>query len=215
MQLKEFLPHKLTKNNQARGSMILPIYLYGDPIFKKPAQKLDQVDDKFIETLKNMFKTMEIADGIGLAATQVGIPYSFAVIDLSAYDEYRDFKRMVIINPEIIHSSGEFLMEEGCLSIPGIRAEIIRPEKIVLKYHDIDFKVNEIECDGLLARVIQHEVDHLKGKFFIDYLSPVRLKMLKPKLTKIKKGEVRPHYPFVVPGTRKVIIPDSKIEKST
>jgi len=194
--------------------MIMPIYLYGDPIFKKPAQKLKSIDDKFIETLKDMFETMEVADGIGLAATQVGIPYSFAVIDVSVYDEYKDFKRMVIINPEIIHSEGEDIMEEGCLSIPGIRAEIIRPAKVVLRYQDIDLKFNEIECEGLLARVVQHEVDHLYGKFFIDYLSPVRLKTLKPRLTRIKKGEVRAHYPVVIPGTKKVIAPKSSVEDS-
>ncbi|MCS7230309.1 MAG: peptide deformylase [Candidatus Kryptonium sp.] len=192
--------------------MILPIYLYGDPIFKKPAQKVKHIDDKFIETLKDMFETMEVADGIGLAATQVGIPYSFAVIDVSVYEEYKDFKRMVIINPEIIYASGEDVMEEGCLSIPGLRAEIIRPAKIVLKYQDIDLTTNEMECEGLLARVVQHEVDHLNGKFFIDYLSPIRLKTLKPKLSKIKKGEVKAHYPIVIPGTRKVIAPDVKSE---
>ncbi len=196
--------------------MILPIYLYGDPIFKKPARKLTDIDDNFIETLKDMFETMEVADGIGLAATQVGIPYSFAVIDVSIYEEYKDFKRMVIINPEIVYSSGEEIMEEGCLSIPGIRAEIIRPAKVVLRYQDIDFKTNEIECEGLLARVVQHEVDHLYGKFFIDYLSPVNLKMLKPKLTKIKRGEVKAHYPIVIPGTKKVISPDEiQVKKST
>ncbi len=196
--------------------MILPIYLYGDPIFKKPARKLTDIDDNFIETLKDMFETMEVADGIGLAATQVGIPYSFAVIDVSVYEEYKDFKRMVIINPEIVYSSGEEIMEEGCLSIPGIRAEIIRPAKVVLRYQDIDFKTNEIECEGLLARVVQHEVDHLYGKFFIDYLSPVNLKMLKPKLTKIKRGEVKAHYPLVIPGTKKVISPDEiQVKKST
>ncbi|WP_081040610.1 peptide deformylase [Candidatus Kryptobacter tengchongensis] len=195
--------------------MILPIYLYGDPIFKKPAQKVKQIDDRFIETLKDMFETMEVADGIGLAATQVGIPYSFAVIDVSVYEEYKDFKRMVIINPEIVYSSGEDVMEEGCLSIPGIRAEIIRPAKVVLRYHDIDFKVNEIECEGLLARVVQHEVDHLYGKFFIDYLSPVRLKALKPKLTKIKRGEIKAHYPVIVPGTKKIVVPEAQSEKGT
>lgn len=195
--------------------MIMPIHLYGDPVFKKPAKKLTDINDDFIETLKNMFETMEIADGIGLAATQVGIPYSFAVIDVSIYEEYKDFKRMVIINPEIIYSSGEEIMEEGCLSIPGIRAEIIRPAKVVLRYRDIDFKVNELECDGLLARVVQHEVDHLYGKFFIDYLSPVNLKILKPKLTKIRKGEVRTHYPVVVPGTKKVInLDEGQVKKS-
>ncbi|CUU05345.1 peptide deformylase [Candidatus Thermokryptus mobilis] len=188
--------------------MILPIYLYGDPIFKKPAQKVKWVDEKFIDTLKDMFETMTVADGIGLAATQVGIPFSFAVIDVSVYEEYKDFKRMVIINPEIVHSDGEDVMEEGCLSIPGIRAEIIRPAKVVLRYQDIDMKVNEIECEGLLARVVQHEVDHLYGKFFIDYLSPVRLKTLKPKLTKIRRGNVKAHYPVVVPGTKKVIFPE-------
>jgi len=193
--------------------MILPIYLYGDPIFKKPAKKVEKIDDKFIETLKDMFETMEVADGIGLASTQVGIPYSFAVIDLSVYEEYKDFKKMVIINPEIIYSSGEEVMEEGCLSIPGIRAEIIRPDKIVLRYQDIDFKVNEIECEGLLARVVQHEVDHLYGKFFIDYLSPVRLKILKPRLAKIKKGEVKTHYPIVEPGTKRIINPEPESDK--
>ncbi len=195
--------------------MILPIYLYGDPIFKKPAKKLKDIDDKFIETLKDMFETMELSDGIGLAATQVGIPYAFAVIDVSVYDEYKDFKRMVIINPEIVYSEGEDIMEEGCLSIPGIRASIIRPARVVLKYQDIDFKTNEIDCDGLLARVIQHEVDHLYGKFFIDYLSPVNLKMLKPRLAKIKKGKVKTHYPVVIPGTKKVVVPENNVAKKS
>jgi len=195
--------------------VILPIYLYGDPIFKKPARKIKDIDDKFIETLKNMFETMEVADGIGLAATQVGIPYSFAVIDVSVYEEYKDFKRMVIINPEIVYSDGEDIMEEGCLSIPGIRAQIIRPSRVVLRYQDIDFKTNEIECEGLLARVVQHEVDHLYGKFFIDYLSPVNFKALKPRLAKIKKGEVKAHYPVVIPGTKKVIVPEDSVDKKS
>ena len=193
--------------------MVMPIYLYGDPIFKKPAKKVERIDDKFIETIKNMFKTMKVADGIGLAATQVGIPLRFAVIDLSAYDEYKDMKPMVIINPEIIESSGEDVMEEGCLSIPGIRAEVMRAFKVVLRYQDVDFKFNEVELEGLPARVVQHEYDHLVGKFFIDYLSPVKLKLLKPKLWKIKKAQVKVHYPVVVPGTKKVIYPEEKESK--
>jgi peptide deformylase len=190
--------------------MVLPIYLYGDPIFKRPVKRVEKVDDKFIELLRNMFDTMKNADGIGLAATQVGISLSVAVIDISVIEEHRDFKPMAIINPEIIESSGEEIMEEGCLSIPGIRADVLRPSRVILRYFDLDMKINEIEGEGLLARVFQHEVDHLNGKFFIDHLSPIKLKILKPKLSKVRKGKVNPPYPVVIPGTGRVIYPQGE-----
>ena len=124
--------------------------------------------------------------GIGLAANQVGWSLNLMVIDTSNYEEEGD--TCVFINSEIIHSEGEVIMEEGCLSIPNIRAEIKRPEEIIIKYQDLEQNIHERSCSGMTSRAIQHEMDHLNGKLFIDYLSQAKRMILNKRLLEISKS---------------------------
>jgi peptide deformylase len=149
-----------------------------------------------VELIKNMFDSMRNANGIGLAANQVGADKMIFICDLSGIEEYENLKPMTIINPEIIFKSVEKIaIEEGCLSIPDIRAEIERPKIIVLKYQDTDLKTHEIEADNLFARVIQHENDHLYGVLFTDLLDHDLKKKLRKPLTRIKSRKFEMSYP--------------------
>lgn len=150
------------------------------------------------ELIANMFETMENADGVGLAAPQIGLPIRVAVITLDPLsDEYLEFKDFskVYINPHILEVSGEEVsMEEGCLSLPGIHETVKRGDKIRVKYMDEDFVEHEEEIEGYLARVMQHEFDHLDGKMFIDHISPLRKQMIRGKLNAMLKGKARSSY---------------------
>ncbi|MFO7446389.1 MAG: peptide deformylase [Ignavibacteriaceae bacterium] len=176
---------------------ILPVTVYGDKILRKKTSPVEEVDMKTIELIKNMFDTMRNASGVGLAANQVGVDEAIFVVDISVVDGYEHIKPMVFINPEIVETSEETVdIEEGCLSIPDIRHEINRPEKVKIKYYDVDMKEQIIEADELLARVIQHEYDHLQGVLFIDKLSEAALKKIKNDLAKIKSRRVDTDYPI-------------------
>jgi peptide deformylase len=143
-----------------------------------------------------MFETMRNASGIGLAANQVGADKSIFIVDVSVVEGHEDSKPIVFINPLITERSDEKIpMEEGCLSIPEIRAEIERPEKITIEFKDTDFKEQSLSADGLLARVIQHEYDHLQGILFTDIISSDEKKKLNKDIIKIKKRKVEIHYP--------------------
>lgn len=161
---------------------VMPIVKYGDPLLRKRAQPVTDVQS-IQSLLEDMFETMYEEEGMGLAANQVGLDMNFAVIDISHADE-DDYPR-VIVNPEILESSGGYEMEEGCLSIPEIRATISRPEKILVKYQDESGQLHEEHLEGLLARVFQHEVDHLNGVFYIDHLTPAKLAILDKRLSEI------------------------------
>ncbi|MFN0156965.1 MAG: peptide deformylase [Bacteroidota bacterium] len=177
---------------------ILPIYTYGQPVLHKKAKPVRGVDEELITFIKNMFETMHHANGIGLAANQVGDLRRVIVLDISdTSDDHVDEKPLVLLNPEIVEEEGTWVMEEGCLSIPHIRDEIERAKKIRVRYKDLAFHDRELVADGLLARVILHEVDHLNGVLFIDHLGAVKQKLLKGRLNKIRKGEVEIDYPFV------------------
>lgn len=152
------------------------------------------MDDKFIELVHNMFYTMDKASGVGLAAPQVGLDIALTVIDVSKMEGQEDKKPITLINPKILDSHGDVIMEEGCLSIPNLRAEIDRPERIFLEYQDLDLNVNKIELDGMFARVAQHEIDHLNGVLFIDHLSKEMRRKIKEHLSQIKKGGVQTSY---------------------
>jgi peptide deformylase len=132
-----------------------------------------------------MADTMYEENGIGLAATQVNVQKRIFIIDLSANDEPKNL--MVFINPEILNRSGEVIAQEGCLSVPGIYESVSRSEKIICKYQDLDGKFHEYECDGLMSICIQHELDHLNGKVFIEYLSGLKQNFIKKKMKKIFK----------------------------
>lgn len=166
---------------------ILPIVKYGDPLLRKRTQQVTDIQS-VQPFLKDMFETMYEEEGMGLAANQVGLDMNFAVIDIS-HSEEDDYPR-VIINPEILKTVGSYEMEEGCLSIPEIRATISRPEKILVHYLDDTGKSHEDHVEGLLARVIQHEVDHLNGVFYIDHLTPAKHAILDKRLSEIAERGV-------------------------
>lgn len=177
---------------------VIPISVYGDKILRKKAQLVKNVDFFTVELVKNMFETMRNASGIGLAATQVGIDQSVFVVDLSPVEDYEKFRPMVLINPKILDfSDKKIIIEEGCLSIPEVRYEVARPETIYITYHDTDLKEQTFEATKLLARVFQHEQDHLNGVLFTDHLDEDVKKKLKKSLDKIKKREIETDYPIV------------------
>lgn len=178
---------------------ILPITIYGDKILSKTVEKVKAVDDELIEEIRDMFETMRKADGVGLAANQVGLDKSFFIIDLKPVEGYEDSNPLVMINPEILlYSDEEVIIDEGCLSLPNLRAEVSRPEAIKVKYLDTDEKEVELEADDFLARVILHEYDHLIGKAIPDRLSADVKKILSDELKKIKNREVDISYPITM-----------------
>jgi peptide deformylase len=180
---------------------ILPINQFGDNILRIKAKKITEVDNKTVELIKNMFETMKNAYGIGLAANQVGVEKAIFVVDLSEIEGYEDTKPMVFINPEIIEYSEEKkVYEEGCLSMPELRAPVERAKSIKIKYNNSKMEELTLEADELLARVIQHEYDHLKGILFTDRIGD-EIKKHKKYLDKIKKRKIEVDYPI----TRKLI----------
>lgn len=177
---------------------LIPISVYGDKILRKKAQLVKNVDFMTVELIKNMFETMRNANGIGLAATQVGIDQSIFVVDLSKVEDYEKSKPMVLINPRILDfSDKKESVEEGCLSIPDVRYEVERPESIFINFYDTDLKEYTLESNKLLARVFQHEHDHLNGILFTDHLDADVKKKLKKALDNIKKREIETDYPIV------------------
>ncbi|MDO9154588.1 MAG: peptide deformylase [Paludibacter sp.] len=178
--------------------MILPIFTYGNAVLRKKADPVTKDDPKLKELIDNMFETMYHAEGVGLAAPQIGLPIRILVIDLKALKEDNpelgSFK-VVMINPEMVEmSEDEVTNEEGCLSIPGIHETVSRAQIIKIKYLDADYNENIGEFDGYKARVIQHEYDHLEGSLFTDKVSPIRRQLLKSKLTNIVKGKASTSY---------------------
>lgn len=164
---------------------VKPILLYGDPILRETAKKVEVIDQSAKDLVADLMATLRDARGLGLAAPQIGDSRRVFILDLSALDLTESMR--VFINPEIIENSGEILMEEGCLSFPGIYQKLTRAEKIKVKALDIDGKEFVLEVEGLLARAIQHENDHLNGKLFIDYFSSLSLIMIKGRLAKLRK----------------------------
>lgn len=182
--------------------MIYPITVFGDPVLRKKAEPITKDFPNLKEFVANMFDTMYNSDGVGLAAPQVGQPIRIFVID-STHNEEDEPEGIVkaFINPEILEKSGdEWVMNEGCLSLPEIREDVLRPETIRIKYLDEDFKEHTDIFSGFTSRVIQHEYDHLEGVMFVDYLNPLKKRILKSKLTAISRGKVIPKYRIKVPG---------------
>jgi peptide deformylase len=185
--------------------MILPIRSYGDPVLKKMAQDIEPGHAGLKELIADMFETMYAANGVGLAAPQIGQSIRLFIVDASPFAEdddgkpteeahLKDFKK-VFINPYIVEEDGEeWGFEEGCLSIPNIREEVFREERIVLQYQDENFKEHEEVFTGFAARVIQHEHDHLDGILFVDHLAPLRRRLLNGKLRDISNGKTDVKY---------------------
>ena len=178
--------------------MILPVYLYGQPVLRKEAEEVPQDYPDLKVLVSNMFETMYHADGVGLAGPQVGLSLRLLVIDADVladdFPECKGFKR-TMINPVFLEKSEETdSMEEGCLSLPGIHEKVSRSVRIRIKYQDADFVEHEEELSGFAARVVQHECEHLTGHVFIDKVSAIRRQLNKGKLNNIIKGSVRCSY---------------------
>ena len=178
--------------------MILPIYVYGQPVLREEAKDIDKDYPNLKELITNMHETMDRADGVGLAAPQVGLPIRVVVVNLDVLsDDMPEFKgfRRAYINPHILETGEEEVsMEEGCLSLPGIHESVKRPTKIHVKYLDEERNEHDELVEGYLARVMQHEFDHLDGTMFIDHLSALRKQMVRGKLNNMVKGKVRCAY---------------------
>ncbi|NJX15743.1 peptide deformylase [Tamlana crocina] len=194
--------------------MILPIVAYGDPVLKKVATEIDSDYPKLNELIDNMFETMYNAYGVGLAAPQIGLPIRLFLVDTTPFSEDEDlseedqkaldgFKR-VFINAEIVEEEGEeWAFNEGCLSIPDVREDVFRKPKITIEYLDENFEPKKETFDGLIARVIQHEYDHIEGVLFTDKLSTLKKRLIKGRLSNISKGKIKVDYRMRFPAIKK------------
>ena len=184
--------------------MIFPIVMYGDPVLRQRAKDIEQGTD-VKQLVEDMFETMYAAHGIGLAAPQIGKGIRLFVADGSPLNDegeepdMADFKK-VFINPQILEEVGTpWEFEEGCLSIPSIREKISRKDRLTIRYYDEQWNLQEDRFDGMKARIIQHEYDHIEGKLFVDYLTPLKKRLLKGKLADISKGKVDTEYRISAP----------------
>ena len=195
--------------------MILPIVAYGDPVLRKKCTDIDADYPGLEELISNMWETMYNAAGVGLAAPQIGKPIRLFLVDTSPFAEdeelseeerlqLKDFK-MAFINAHMETETGKkWAFNEGCLSIPDIREDVSRPDTITLSYLDADFKPHTRTFDGLLARVIQHEYDHIEGILFTDKISSLKRRLLKGKLANISKGKIAVDYKMRFPALKRV-----------
>ena len=195
--------------------MILPIVAYGDPVLRKKCTDIDADYPNLAVLISSMWETMYNASGVGLAAPQIGKPIRLFMVDTSPFaedeelseeerEQLKDFK-MVFINAHMETETGEkWAFNEGCLSIPDIREDVSRLDTITLSYLDADFKAHTRTFDGLLARVIQHEYDHIEGVLFTDKISSLKRRLLKGKLASISKGKVAVDYKMRFPALKRV-----------
>lgn len=187
--------------------MILPIYTYGQPVLRKQARDIDNTYPELQTLIDNMWETLADSEGIGLAAPQIGLDIRLVVIDLDVLKEdmpeYEGFRK-VFINAHIeeYDETEKNTSEEGCLSLPAIHEKVTRPTRIRVRYMDENFVEHDEWVDGYLARVMQHEFDHLEGKMFIDRISPLRKQLIKSKLRSLLQGRFRCGYKVKVPRVR-------------
>lgn len=193
--------------------MILPVVAFGDTVLRKAGKEIDKDYPELRELIDNMFETMYAASGVGLAAPQIGKSIRLFIVDASPFAEKEDeedriaehehlkgFKK-IFINAKLIEEEGkEWKFNEGCLSIPTIREDVMRMPKIRIQYLDENFKKMEEAYDGIAARIIQHEYDHIEGKLFTDRINPLRKRLLKNKLNDISKGRVEVKYKMRFPN---------------
>jgi len=194
--------------------MILPIVAYGDSVLKKKAKEIDKDYPKLSTLLENMYETMYGAYGVGLAAPQIGLPIRVFLVDTEPFaedeaftkeeqEQLKNFKK-TFINAQILEEEGEeWGFNEGCLSIPDVREDVFRKPKIKIQYQDENFKTHVEAYDGLIARVIQHEYDHIEGILFTDKLSSFKKRLIKGKLTNISKGKIKIDYRMRFPAMSK------------
>ncbi|WP_179336585.1 peptide deformylase [Winogradskyella ludwigii] len=194
--------------------MILPIVAYGDAVLKKQAKTIDKDYPKLEELIENMYETMYGAFGVGLAAPQIGLPIRLFLVDATPFAEDEDLSKeeqeqlktfkKTFINAQILEEEGEeWAFNEGCLSIPDVREDVYRQPKIKIQYQDENFETHIEEYDGLIARVIQHEYDHIEGVLFTDKLSSFKKRLIKGRLTNISKGKIKIDYRMRFPAMSK------------
>ncbi|QQX76747.1 MULTISPECIES: peptide deformylase [Aequorivita] len=194
--------------------MILPIVAYGDPVLRKETTEITKDYPNLEEVLENMFETMYEARGIGLAAPQVNLPLRLFIVDATPFEDDEDLSeeeqkfvstfKKVFINARILEESGdEWAFNEGCLSIPDVREDVFRKPNIVMEYEDENFKKHKESFSGIVARIIQHEYDHIEGILFTDKLSPLKKRLIKSKLANISKGKVGVDYRMKFPNAKK------------
>ena len=172
-----------------RQTAPLQLRYYGDPVLRKKAEPVAEITDAELQLAEKMLITMyATGNGIGLAATQVGVLKRFLIVDISEVAD-EEYEPVMLFNPEILSAEGEAVAEEGCLSIPNVTADVKRPEKVVIEGINVESEQVRIEADGLLARALQHEIDHLNGVLFIDRLSGLKRQLLAGKLRQIQLAE--------------------------
>ncbi len=178
--------------------MIMPIYAYGQPVLRKETEDIEKNHPELEKLIADMWETMYNAKGVGLAAPQVGLGIRLFLVDTVQMQEEGEEEKgikKVFINATILEESGkEWAYEEGCLSIPDIRADVMRQPTIKIEYYDENFKLQEEEFEGVNARVIQHEYDHVDGILFTEHLKPLKKRLLKRRLEKIRTGQIAPEY---------------------
>ena len=194
--------------------MIYPIIAYGDPVLRQKGKEIDKAYPKLDVLLKDMFETMYASSGIGLAAPQIGLPIRLFIVDASPFEDdeelteqernfLKDFKR-VFINAKMVEETGdEWVFNEGCLSIPDVREDVFRKDTITIEYFDEKLKKKTETINGIAARIIQHEYDHIEGILFTDKLSALKKRLLKSKLANISKGNVKVDYRMKFPLAKK------------
>jgi len=183
--------------------MIYPVVVYGNQSLRKKAEEIDKNYPNLSQIIENLWETMYKAEGIGFAAPQAGIPIRLFVVDgadiAEDHPELKDFKK-VFINPKLIEAGGDPVSQvEGCLSVPTIKEEVVRPKRIRVQYLDENFEPHDDVYEDQRARVFLHEYDHLEGKLFVDYLSPLRKRLLKGKLNAITVGKAKVDYKIKLP----------------
>lgn len=194
--------------------MILPILAYGDTILRKKGESITNSYPELEKIIENMYETMYAASGIGLAAPQIGLPIRLFLVDATPFaededltpeeqEQFKDFKH-AFINAQILGEEGnEWVFNEGCLSIPDIREDVFRKPMIKMQYQDENFETHIKTFDGIIARIIQHEYDHIEGVLFTDRLSPLKKRLIKGKLTNISKGKINVEYRMRFPDQKK------------
>ena len=202
METLDFTKNNCTTFQNKNKTMIYPIIAYGDEVLRLVAVDIEK-NTPISDLVDSMFETMYSASGIGLAAPQIGKSLRLFVADGTKYDEedveLKDFKK-VFVNPTILEETGKlWAFEEGCLSIPSVRDNVKRPEKVKIHYFDENWNEFTEEFIGMAARIIQHEYDHIQGVLFTDYMTPLKKKLLKNKLTNISKGNVDVDYRMKFP----------------
>jgi peptide deformylase len=165
--------------------MIYPITKYGNPVLESPTKPVEKFDEELAKLCEDMFESMYVAQGVGLAATQIGLSKRLAVVDVSVGKNPE--ARLVLANPEIIHVEGDQREEEGCLSLPGFRGSVLRPAFVTVRAQNVKGEVYEMRGEGLLARAFCHEIDHLNGILFIKHLSMLKRDLIKRRIRKMKK----------------------------